>query len=360
MSAKGFCLGGLVLTLLGLGAVHGEGPGDSADSKGTPASAALSAPVTTPGPAAATWPGAADGPDGHAGPPAPPPAFTPLDGREGEPPPVGHATLSRSLIYPHTAGCCGPLGDGPVGYEFYLRGGVTFPVGGGIFGDVLDTGWDIQGGGRLLWFNPQVDAAWTLDVSLSNAHYHAGSRSAGRPFTLFNLPAQAAPFTAPGQAAGTTTQTSQSITVDSVTATVEEYNQTFFNAALGREWYLWGTADCAGGKTNWRVGFDAGGGWGSAKADLNYSNPDLTSANQALAQQGQTLDPSTVAIRHRTDVVGQVFFALHSDLEVPCGCCIFQAGVRAEYGYIWTDILQSQNRSDLQNVNLLITAGTRY
>src|SRR5262249_59921218 len=52
-------------------------------------------------------------------------------------------------------------------------------------------------------------------------------------------------------------------------------------------------------------------------------------------------------IKHRTDVVGGFFLSAHSDVEIPCGCCIFQAGVRLAYDYIWTDILQSRN-DDLQ------------
>ena len=89
-------------------------------------------------------------------------------------------------------------------------------------------------------------------------------------------------------------------------------------------------------------------------------NPDLLTASQAFAQQGLILDPSTVAIRHRTDVVGQVFFALHSDVEVPCGCCIFQAGVRVEWDYTWSDILQRQNDSNMQDLNVMINLGIRF
>jgi hypothetical protein len=59
-------------------------------------------------------------------------------------------------------------------------------------------------------------------------------------------------------------------------------------------------------------------------------------------------------------VVGGLFLSLHSDVEVPCGCCIFQAGVRAEYGYIWSDILQRHNDTDLESINLLFNAGLRF
>ena len=55
-----------------------------------------------------------------------------------------------------------------------------------------------------------------------------------------------------------------------------------------------------------------------------------------------------------------VFLAVHSDLEIPCGCCIFQAGLRSEYGYTWADILQRQNNSDVQDINLLFNLGLRF
>ena len=51
---------------------------------------------------------------------------------------------------------------------------------------------------------------------------------------------------------------------------------------------------------------------------------------------------------------------LHSDLEIPCSCCIIFAGIRGEYGYVWSDVLQRQNNSDIQTINLLFTLGTRF
>ncbi len=55
-----------------------------------------------------------------------------------------------------------------------------------------------------------------------------------------------------------------------------------------------------------------------------------------------------------------MFVGLSSDVEIPCGCCTFLAGMRGEWGYNWADILQHQNSSDLQDVNILFTAGVRF
>src|SRR5262249_3695160 len=55
--------------------------------------------------------------------------------------------------------CHGPVGgNGPVGWEVYLRSGVSLPFGGGALTSRLDPGWIIQGGARSLFFNSFQDA----------------------------------------------------------------------------------------------------------------------------------------------------------------------------------------------------------
>src|SRR5205807_618517 len=97
MSGKSVWLGGLVLTLLGLGAVHGQGPAAPLGSMG-----AASLPVTPgggPGPGGPGTPGGlafngmdGHGPDGHGpdgghgghGGPEPPPAYATAPGGDGQ------------------------------------------------------------------------------------------------------------------------------------------------------------------------------------------------------------------------------------------------------------------------------------
>jgi hypothetical protein len=123
--------------------------------------------------------------------------------------------------------------------------------------------------------------------------------------------------------------------VPSVNVAIRDLNRTYVNLAVGREWYLWGSADCGKPDVNWRVGFDVGGRYGTENLEVTQFN-------------------------HFTDTIAGVFGSIHSDLEVPCGCCIFQAGIRAEYGYTWGDILQNSTNSDVQDINLLVTAGIRF
>jgi hypothetical protein len=325
MSAKRVCLAGLVVTALGLGSARGQGPAPSY-GPGDPGAAGPGASLLfrgLPPTAVPDSPGAAAGEDLR---PAPgtyyggPRSLETL-GKSGQtevtPPPAPVRTsLSDWILYPRPPGCCGPEGcNGPLAYEVYLRSGPSFNIGSGVFGHDLSTGWDIQGGARLLLFNPAVDAAWTVDFGVTNINNHSGDRS--RVVNIRSL-----------QDGG-----------DPIPVTIRSLNRTFASGALGREWYLWGPAVAPGIETgtlpNLRAGVDVGGRWGTANMEL-------------------------FEIRHRTEVVTGVFFSAHSDLEFPCGCCILQAGVRLEYGYTWTDLLKPGDRGYLQDLGLLFTAGVRF
>ena len=87
--------------------------------------------------------------------------------------------------------------------------------------------------------------------------------------------------------------------------------------------------------SNLRFGVDLGGRYGTEKVE--FTN-----------------------FLHSTDVNEGIFVAVHSDLEVPWGCCILQAGLRWEYGYTWSKILQSQNNGDIQDMTLMFTLGSRF
>jgi hypothetical protein len=226
--------------------------------------------------------------------------------------PAGPPGLSN-YIMGYRPDCCGPVGgNGPILYELYARTGPSLPIEGAIFGHVLETGWAFQGGARSMLFNPEMNRAWAIDLGISDI-YNRGQRSDIKiPFVqLFNIPPV------------------------SVTqrVSIRELNRTFVNLSFGREW--WMATPLPIWNARWRIGVDAGGSLGSAKIEFNE-------------------------IQHRTDVVGAIFVALHSDVEIPRGCCTFLFGLRAEWDYNWMDILQLQNNSDMQDVNLLFTAGVRF
>jgi hypothetical protein len=65
-------------------------------------------------------------------------------------------------------------------------------------------------------------------------------------------------------------------------------------------------------------------------------------------------------LEHRTAGVGGVFIGLHSDLEIPCGACILEAGIRTEWGMTMGQILQPTHDGDVSEINLLFTLGVRF
>jgi hypothetical protein len=332
MNGTSVCLAALVTALVGVGTAWGQYP--------TLPAATDSAPATTPGMTGPgpTTPGDMARPDGTA----PAPEGYPAD--LGGPPVVGPG-LSKWILGT-CPGCCGPVGgNGPVQMETYVRAGVSFPLPADRFSRTLSTGWEIAGGGRSLFFDPEQDAAWVIDLGISNIHYpgqhpdlqfkllHIFVPTTANPFTgqtgtaIINFVPKGKLKTVKGKNNGPNTVT------EPFGVTVANLNQTFVSVGGGREWYLWGTANC--GEPTWRVGLDVGGRYGTEKLNLHQ-------------------------LRHRTDTIAGLYVAAHSDIEYPCGCCTFFGGVRVEWDYIWGDILQEQNVADTETINLLLTAGVRF
>ncbi len=220
--------------------------------------------------------------------------------------------------------CCGPVGgNGPISFEPYARAGALVVLPTGFLAKTLSTGWEVEGGGRTLLFDPAGTDAWTADLGISNIYNHGQHSDRSTTLDIF----QTNPST------GLTTK-------NPVTVTVRDLNRTYVNGSLGHEWYLWGSAaNCAGGgsmgvEANWRVGVDLGGRWGSEKLELHE-------------------------ITHRTEVIEGLFAALHTDLEIPCGGWIFVIGARVEWGNTWMHTILQGAPEDLQNIDALVNLGVR-
>jgi hypothetical protein len=331
MSVKRIGLSVLVAAICGLSGLRAQGPIHESDifprytANTTDASPynplppgqgdSSAIPSFVPAPAGTTPEGVALD---EGSPPNPTPTLVPL----GLP-------ASPYLTYPRSPCCCGPAGaNGPLGGEVFARSGIAFPIGGGIFNQYLHAGWDVEAGGRLLLFNPPQTAAWTGTLGISNVNLHTGS--ANQPVTLFRVPVHTAPPTP------SPFPISETVVIPSLDVTVRSLNMTFVNMGFGREWWLWGSADPgAQAGWNWRVGIDGGGRWGSARVDFNE-------------------------IQHHTGVVGGMYAAVDSDLERAFRCGVFFVGVRFEYNYIWTHLLQDQNNGDFQSLSLLFQTGVRF
>jgi hypothetical protein len=335
MSLKRIGLSSLVVALCGLGGLHAQPP---APAIGSAEVMPLYTPNSSDG--AIDYPGS--GPFTNA--PQETGAGTAAAAENGGGPPTNQRVIlglpaSPWLVYPRSPCCCGPVGGhcgGPLGYEVFARSGIAFPIGGGIFNRFLQPGWDVEGGGRLLFFNPPATKAWTVSLSVSNIFNRTGDSN--QPITLRNVPVHTTLTTPPNpNVPGSAAIVTPVITnVPSLQATVSSLNMTFVNVGFGREWYLLGSADPGQMRgCNWRVGADAGGRWGTAMVQFNEIN-------------------------HHTDTIGGMYCAIHTDAEIPFRCGILQAGIRYEYNYIWTDLLQPQNNGDYQSMNLLFQLGVRF
>jgi hypothetical protein len=298
----------LALAFLGLGVVHGQ------ESIPSPTPSVL----PPPNPRVRM----SNSPDD-----SPPPSATP-DDRQHEEDGMRYPNpgVSSWLAYPRSAECCSRVGGcGPIDMEAYLRSGITQPLHYGIFGRTMRMGWDIGGGVRTLFFNPAETGAWTVDLGITNMNFNTTTHT--QTFILDFQKITPSPIA--GVAPTVTT-------IPKFFVTPSGLNDTTLNLSLGREFYLWGsTHDCKTKDWKWRAGFDCGGRWGSDRVDL-------------------------VEIRHRTSTIGGIFFSVHTDAEIPCGCAIFYTGLRLEYSYIFSDILQGNNNTDLETVNATWTFGLRY
>lgn len=285
----------------------------------------------------------------------------PAHAKPGEvPPPEGRTTpyLSDWINYTQPD-CCKPAGcNGPISWELYLRNGASIPIGGGVFGDVLEAGWEVSGGGRALLYNTEQTKAWAIDLGINNIANRANSDPTQIPMTVLvprpvntssttaniNTNAQGVPVDPQffSQSTATPTATypsSAAIPVNFGTdprfpgLTLKSLNRSFVNLGFGREWWLNAPSnDCC---WLWRAGVDGGGRWGVARANFEE-------------------------IRHRTDTMTGMYAAVHSDIEVPIGCCKFQFGVRGEWDWTWMNNILMQNDANIQSINILASLGIRY
>ncbi len=168
-----------------------------------------------------------------------------------------------------------------------------------------------------------ADEAWVVDLGISNTHYNSNNREAN--IQLSNLPYL-------DRSGEFGIGVNRSITLNP-TVGIISLNTTFVNLSGGKEYYLRG--DAFNKDNSWRIGGDVGGRYGSAKTEF-------------------------VGFPNLKDTVGAVFLSIHSDLQIPFGKVNLIAGLRLEWDYIWNDVLQSQNNSDLSNISLLYNGGIQF
>ena len=206
----------------------------------------------------------------------------------------------------------------PLYNELYVNAGPSVPVGGMTLSRELKTGWSITGGGRALFFNDTFSSAWVVDAHIINTNESAGRENTQFPILFFEKGIRSDQVVFEGVAGRKT-------------FSIQDSNRTLVGLGFGREWYLGAPADADDWK--WRFGVDVGGRYGSQR--INFSE-----------------------FGHVTDVIGSVYGAAHTDLEILCHSVLFHVGLRLEWAYTCSDILQ--RASDVQEVSFLFSTGLRY
>jgi hypothetical protein len=245
---------------------------------------------------------------------APTPLTNGDTGPTTEPSPPTPGVLSDWIVYQRD--CCeGRQGlTTPLYTEIYLRAGPTAPIGNATLSKELQTGWSITAGARFLLFNEPLTSAWVVDVHVINTNQTGIQNGTAFPLTIFHA------------------QTRTDFGKNGVPGlTIRDSNRTLAGLGLGREWYLWQPANTDG--RVWRVGADFGGRYGSQNLSFNET-------------------------RHITDVIGSMYAAVHTDLEFPFRYGSIFTGIRLEWDYTWSDILD--RTSDVQDLSLFLTVGARY
>ncbi|MSQ93183.1 MAG: hypothetical protein EXR98_01360 [Gemmataceae bacterium] len=245
-------------------------------------------------------------------------------------PPPKSAAASDDKLVPATGGlsdwivyrrnCCeGPHGAyTPLYTEFYFNAGPSFPVGGMTLSRELKIGWSFTGGVRALFFNEPHTSAWVVDGHIINTNESAGKQNSQFPVTFFEKGVRSDLVVFEGVAGRKT-------------FSLQNSNRTLVGLGVGREWYLSEPANFDGCK--WRYGVDLGGRWGSHRVNFNEFG-------------------------HLVDVAGSIYAGAHGDVEFPWQSSLVHAGLRLEWAYTWTDVLQRV--SDVQDLSVLFTVGIRY
>lgn len=231
-------------------------------------------------------------------------------------------------------------GHGPVTYEGYIRTGPSLNIGGGELSAILDHGWMTAGGGRTLFFNATNDAAWVLDLGVSftrNFGPRLGRLTSVDPTSFRGNGAELDPTIPAAQQTPVLPPDGLTIPVG-----IRAVRRTSLNFGIGRDWWMYGpgTVGETAGWGNWRGGFDIGGRWGTSSIDFEPLD-----------------DPG--GLRHRQAVYHGVYVGSTLNWERQFGAVILQAGIRAEWGYDWMNLLPPQ-MSNLHSLNCLMMFGMRY
>jgi hypothetical protein len=241
--------------------------------------------------------------------PPPPAATAILPGTTPAPVPTPGGPVDAIFAATNGDYCCGPIGaHGPVGQEVFVRAGITHPMGSGLLAENLKNGWMIEVGGRSNYFNSAGDAAWVLEPEIT----YSFNKGKGIDITTFR---------------GEPTKVDSLVRWSAGLGVGRDY-------FLSRPGFIMDQYDA-----NFRLGFDAGGRWGTGHVNLT----PISEVN---------------GYRRHHDVFGQAFGAVTGTVEIPVGAYTALFGGRVEWDYTFSDFISKG--SSFQEVNALFTIGVRY
>lgn len=218
----------------------------------------------------------------------------------------------------------------PIAAEVYFATGASVPFSSSfnhrdVLGRDMVPGVLFQGGVRTLFFNMPATRAWVIDTSISHTS-NGHDQNVRYPLRVIDFTGNTNPLTGQPEVA-----LIQFGTPTTPAIRIRETHRTYANLGIGRDYYWRTSADDPG--RLFRYGWQTGGRYGTLSQEYNI-------------------------IKHRTDVIGGFFAGLHGEFEYPSRWGMLQLGVRCEYGYTWTDILQ--RASDIQEINTMFNIGVRY
>lgn len=252
---------------------------------------------------------------------APQPELDPKPPTQIYPPQTGPSTW---IVYRENPNCecCGPIGGcGPIRMELFAGTGPSLAIGGTLIESTLSDGWLVEGGGRSLFFNQDLTAAWNIDLKLSYVG-NSSSSSISYPF----LAPRTDPITG-----------RRFVVTDQVTTAA--LHRTYVSLGLGREWFLPGPTLM--GQSNFIFGVDGGARYGVVRLDVHNYN--------IVGQFQRT-----------TDILWGGYGGVHFDWEIPRGCCTCILGFRTEFGYSKFEVPITLPQQHIYDLNFMLNAGVRF
>jgi hypothetical protein len=235
--------------------------------------------------------------------------------------------------------CNGPTGgNGPLTYEIMGYTGPSFPILGGTLNNRLVVGWMTGFDTRTLFFNQDQTAAWTLILGYSYT-FNKGQDEQVNSIEVAT-PRQIQ--------TGVDSNFNPIFTRNPIDGLSAQYiralHRQTVNFGFGRDWWLNGPGALGSEPaSNWRVGSEVGGRWGTGHVNFQTQFP----SNQQAT------------FFRRGGVHHGIYLGSHVQYERSFGSAVLYSGMRLQWGFNWMNYVPPTD-GDLQDLNVHWTFGVRF